>query len=77
MHTLYVTVFFLYVDSCYNHRDFDMQEAYIYIMAGLLVYPMIYDMLQLCKQGPIDYFGEFWNYLDQGHIWCGYANLII
>jgi hypothetical protein len=47
------------------------------ILGALLLYPTIYDMLQLCKQGPCEYFGEFWNYLDQGHIWIGYANLLI
>lgn len=77
VHLLYVVVFFLYVNYVYNHRDFELQEVYIIIMAVLLTYPMIYDMLQLCKSGPIDYFSEFWNYLDQCHIWLGYVNLII
>ena len=29
------------------------------------------------KQGPKEYFLDFWNYIDQMHIWCGFASIII
>jgi len=42
-----------------------------------LIYPMVYDLLQLKKQGLSEYFSDKWNYLDQGHIWIGIANVFI
>ena len=42
-----------------------------------LMYPMTYDMLQLKKTGIVEYFSDKWNYLDQGHIWFGVANVMM
>lgn len=47
------------------------------MMAVSLLYPTIYDFTQLKKQGLREYFGEFWNYFDQAHIWLGYLNIIL
>ena len=44
-------------------------------MSLFLFYPLVYDMTQLKKQGFKVYFSSIWNYLDQGHIWIGYANI--
>ena len=77
LHLCYNVVFFIYVNSVYNERQFEYQYKLCWAMLILLIYPMVYDMLQLCKQGPMEYFGDFWNYLDQGHIWFGFANIFI
>ena len=29
------------------------------------------------KQGFIVYFADFWNYVDQMHIWLGYTSIIV
>jgi len=40
-----------------------------------LIYPTIYDVTQLYKQGPIKYFSEFWNYVDMVNCFGGYWNI--
>ena len=77
LHLCYNVVFFIYVNEVYIGRNFNAQYNLCWAMLILLIYPMVYDMLQLCKQGPVEYFGEFWNYLDQFHIWFGLANIIV
>mgnify|MGYP006893774394 CR=1 FL=1 len=46
-------------------------------MGLCLIYPMIYDMTQMYKQGVLEYLKDFWNYIDQLHIWLGYTSIII
>jgi hypothetical protein len=77
LHLAYNIVFFIYVNTIYNERNFAYQYDICWIMLILLIYPMVYDMLQLFKTGPFDYFSDPWNYLDQGHIWFGVANIFI
>lgn len=45
------------------------------ILGLCLLYPLIYDMRQACKQGK-DYLADVWNYMDMVHLSLGYLNLI-
>ena len=51
------------------------KDAMLYLIAGLLCYPFIYDGSQLVKQGPFQYFAGFWNYVDIFHILGGFYNV--
>lgn len=46
-------------------------------LAICLVYPAIYDLTQLKKQGFREYFSEKWNWADQAHILGGLANILL
>jgi len=41
-----------------------------------LVYPLLYDGMQL-KNQKLEYFQDKWNFLDLGHIYLGFANLLV
>lgn len=46
VHMTYVFMFFMYVNQVYIERnESDVKDIYIFIMGGLLLYPMLYDML--------------------------------
>jgi hypothetical protein len=63
-------------DESSTHRTFLLVFLNC-IMALCLIYPTIYDMTQMYKQGVILYFQDFWNYVDQMHIWLGYTSIIV
>lgn len=50
---------------------------YLAIMSCGIVYPLVYDTIQLCKLGIKDYFSEFWNYTDFFFIWLGFLNIVL
>ena len=64
IHLCYFCIFWFYVNTIYNNRDFDNRVGLCWVMLICLIYPMIYDCMQLYKQGPVEYFSDFWNYLD-------------
>ena len=74
---MYLIFFTIYSNFVFIHRNFEGRPVLCWLMLITLIYPMTYDMLQLKKQGPTEYFKDKWNYLDQGHIWFGVTNIII
>jgi len=50
---------------------------YLAIMSCGIIYPLVYDTIQLCKLGFKDYFDEFWNYTDFAFIWLGFLNIVV
>lgn len=50
---------------------------YLGIMSCGIVYPMVYDTIQLFKLGIKEYFSEFWNYTDFAFIWLGFLNIVV
>lgn len=46
-------------------------------MMCCLIWPLIYDMTQLCKAGVREYFGDKWNHIDQANIWGGFISIVI
>jgi len=77
VHLVYVILFCTYTNEVYNERNFENRSVIAWMMLICLMYPMTYDCLQLKKQGAVDYFADKWNYLDQGHIWIGVANVLV
>lgn len=77
VHFCYLIVFSVYTNLTFNNRDFENRGLLCWMLLICLIYPMVYDMLQLKKQGFGEYFADKWNYLDQGHIWIGIANVFI
>lgn len=76
IHMFYVSMFCIYINEIYNERNYENRHILCWLMLICLMYPMTYDMLQLKKQGICEYFSDKWNYLDQGHIWIGVANVL-
>jgi len=77
VHFAYITLFTIYIIQVYNHRNFENRIGLCWGLLVCLIYPMVYDGLQLIKQGLGEYFSDKWNFLDQGHIWIGIANVFI
>jgi len=48
---------------------------WLLILGTCLLYPLVYDTRQACKQGA-DYLADVWNYMDMIHLSLGYLNLI-
>lgn len=76
MHTLHIVAFILYVYFAYLERvDFEVYSKYAIALGISIFYPWIYDLIQLCKDGPSAYFSDSWNYVDFMYIYCSVANL--
>lgn len=77
IHLISLTSYIIYVYEIYLYRRYEYRLYLIYIMIISKIFPLIYDTLQLTKQGPKQYFQDPWNYLDQAYIWIGIANIIV
>jgi hypothetical protein len=77
MHFIYMIVYTSYVNDIYLYRLMDNRVAYCWAIMLCLLYPFMYDSLQLFKQGPTEYFQDPWNFIDQAHIWCGIVNALL
>ena len=81
-HILYITVLVMFISNTYlfKKEDFPKDKVhtaapeYMIIMGLLLVYPLLYDGIQMFKQG-MAYFNDKWNYIDMLHISLGYLNI--
>lgn len=76
-HLIYVILFTVYIHEVYLYRHFYNRTLLSNFMGISLIYPAYYDILQLSKIGPKDYFAEFWNWIDQAHIWIGISNALL
>ena len=56
MHFLYVLLFVLYVNFVYLHKEGGNHVIYTLILAVGIIYPWIYDLIQLIGDGPTVYF---------------------
>lgn len=77
IHFAYVSTFAKYLNDVYMYREFDHRTPLCTAMSICLIYPTVYDFLQCYKQGMGVYFGDFWNWLDQAHIWIGFTNIAV
>ena len=76
MHLAYLIIFTVYVHEAYLYRK-SQEECNKYAIAlgvGIL-YPWIYDLIQLCKDGPKAYFSDMWNYADFIYIYGSLINI--
>ena len=63
-HLIYVSVFSLYVFELYIYKTTKGISLLEATMLMCILYPLIYDMTQLKKQGFKEYLSDPWNYLD-------------
>jgi hypothetical protein len=78
MHFLYVILFTLYVNFVYLHYDPESNHfIYTIILAIGIIYPWIYDLIQLINDGPIVYFNDPWNFVDFIYIYGSIANIVL
>ena len=75
IHLCYFVTFVLYINSTYMNRDFKRQFEYLSIMFCCNFVAMVYDLIQLFKNGVSEYMSDSWNYVDLVHVWGGYASL--
>ena len=66
----------IYVNAIYINNDQENRYFYGIILILGIIYPMVYDLTQLYKQGVTDYFSSIQNYSDQLYVWCSVANVI-
>ena len=78
MHLVYTTIFVLYVNYIYLEM---VDEKYIKIWSAALfigmLYPWLYDLAQMIRDGPREYFSDFWNWADFIYIYGSLTNVII
>ena len=78
MHFLYVLLFILYVNFVYLHAETNEDHIiYTIVLALGIVYPWIYDLIQLVNDGPAIYFSDPWNYVDFLYIYGSIGNIIL
>ena len=77
VHFIYFVLFVFYVNQIYLDRNYDNRVTLCWMILTTLVYPLIYDGLQLWNSGLTDYFSEGWNYVDQLNIWVGIVNIFV
>ena len=74
-HMMYLGCFSLYIFELYIYKTGTLTEVIESFMILGIMYPMVYDLTQLKKQGIQLYFSDFWNYFDQIQIWGGFYNI--
>ena len=52
VHFLYLLLFSIYTVEVYMYRDFTNRAILCWLMLLTLIYPMVYDFMQLKKIGP-------------------------
>lgn len=79
-HLAYVISLMVFINQNYLRliRDDSQRpdQNLLMVIAGCLVYPLLYDGTQAIKQGT-RYLYDKWNYLDVLHIALGYTNLYL
>ena len=76
-HCIYMVIFSIFINEMYVYRTGSLQTLVLAGSAVCLVFPMLYDMTQLKKQGIREYSSDIWNYFDQMHIWGGFINIYL
>lgn len=78
MHFMYVLLFVLYVNFVYLYNDLGENHIiYTLILAVGIIYPWIYDLIQLVSDGPTVYFQDPWNFVDFIYIYGSITNIIL
>ena len=64
IHLAYIAILFLYTYIVYVQGDQSEESDISIILLGGVAYPALYEFIQMCKNGPIDYFTDFGNWID-------------
>ena len=78
MHLMYTFILIIYVNEFYipDLDGLDKEWGPVLLIIGIL-YPLYYEIFQLCKQGITDYFSQLQNYSDIVYIWGSVANFFL
>ena len=79
MHILYCLLVIVYImlQYCYDHKAPDtLDKIYPGLLAIGILYPWIYDLIQLINDGPKVYFLDSWNWIDFFYIYGSILNII-
>ena len=78
LHLFYTFSFALYVIEGYLMDNSEStQRIYAILMVVGIIYPWVYDMLQLFRGGLENYVSDPWNFLDFLYIWGSIANCVL
>ena len=77
MHFIYISVITVYVNKVFVEQDIEDKNYYLTIMSLGIIYPLVYDSIQLKRLGYKVYFSEFWNCSDFAFIWLGFFNIFV
>lgn len=79
MHAIYVILIGAYICIyyCYHKENNNMDKVYTAILALGIIFPWLYDLLQLVQDGPKVYFSDPWNFVDFLYIYGSIANIIL
>lgn len=78
MHVFYVIIINIYVAHNYHKENTEESNRTFVILLGIgILYPWIYDVTQLIRNGLADYLGDPWNYADMVYIYGSIANIIL
>ena len=78
MHVFYIGTLYFFIAQCYM-VDIYGEQIYKnteYILLVGIVYPTIYDLIQLYNAGWADYFNDVWNLLDVCFYVSGILNFV-
>ena len=78
MHAVYTVIFVLYVNYIYLEM---INLKYVFhwsvaLFIGML-YPWLYDLAQMIRDGPKEYFADLWNWADFVYIYGSLINILI
>jgi hypothetical protein len=65
----------IYVNAIYV-KNSEHSSGYGILLFMGIIYPMMYDLSQLQRQGLRAYFSDPMNYSDQLYFWCSIINVI-
>jgi len=78
MHCLYVLMLMIYINATYLHDAPGVPHTqYTLILSLAIIYPWIYDFIQLAQDGPAAYFSDPWNYADVYYIYGSILNIVL
>jgi len=83
IHLIYMVILFIYTYLIYIKgeeqidEDGNRHDPYnIFLLLGVL-YPALYELVQMCKGGFVDYLTDSGNYIDLVYIWGSIAMSLI
>lgn len=78
MHCLYVLMLIIYINLTYLHDVPDVPHTeYTLVLSLAILYPWIYDSIQLHQAGAAAYFSDPWNYADMYYIYGSILNIFL
>lgn len=75
MHFCYMGLLFVYIYEVYIRYNMENKLLMDMILTCGLLYPLFYEIYQVKRYGPKQYFSDFNNFNDAAYVFAGIANL--